>query len=144
MISKTWARAGMNSRVLSVPSPDCCSDQTCHTWSTYINLDTPAFFSVKYAVSDKSQNSGQEAGIIEQRFLKRNSIADRENGIVRNSFCGKNIIWNFGCPSLWSVQSNDGWGPGQLGLVKGVPGHGLEVKTGWSLRSLPTQTVLWF
>jgi len=53
---------------------------------------------VEYAVSDKSENWGQEAEKLEQRFLKRNSIADRKNGIVKNSFCRKNVIGSCGCP----------------------------------------------
>jgi len=32
----------------------------------------------------------------------------------------------------------------QPGLVEDVPAHGRGVGTKWALRSLPTQTILWF
>ena len=47
-----------------------------------------------------------------------------------------------GCPLPGSVQGQVGRGFGQPGLVEGVPAHGRGVGTGWSLRSLPTQTFL--
>ena len=49
-----------------------------------------------------------------------------------------------------SVHGQAGWGPGQPGLVPdlvvGNPAHGREVRARWSLKSLPTQTILflWF
>ena len=49
-----------------------------------------------------------------------------------------------GCPLPGSVQGQVGWGFEQSGLVEGVPAHSRGVGTRWSLRSLPTQTILWF
>jgi len=49
-----------------------------------------------------------------------------------------------GCPFPGSVQGQVGWGFEQAGVVEGVPAHGRGVGTRWSLRSLPTQTILWF
>jgi len=43
------------------------------------------------------------------------------------------------CSSAFSF-----WGFEQPGLVEDVPAHGREVGTRWSLRSLPTQTILLF
>ena len=47
-----------------------------------------------------------------------------------------------------STQGQAGWGPGQPELVKGVPtcvsGGVVGAGTGWSIRSAPTQTILWF
>ena len=43
-----------------------------------------------------------------------------------------------------SVQGRVGWSSEQPGLVEDVPAHGRGVGTRWSLRSLPTWTVLWF
>ena len=48
-----------------------------------------------------------------------------------------------GCPIIGSVQGQAGRGFEQPGLVDGVPAHGRGVQTRWSLRSLPTQTILW-
>ena len=42
-----------------------------------------------------------------------------------------------------SVQGQVGWSSEQPGLVKDVPAHGRGVGTRWSLRSLPTLTILW-
>ena len=49
-----------------------------------------------------------------------------------------------GCPLPGSVQGQAGWGFEQPGLVEGVPAHGRGVGTRGSVRSLPTQTNLWF
>ena len=43
-----------------------------------------------------------------------------------------------------SVQGQAGWGFEQPAVVQGVPAHGRGVGTSWSIRSLPTQTILWF
>ncbi|XP_051493829.1 GPN-loop GTPase 2 isoform X1 [Apus apus] len=48
-----------------------------------------------------------------------------------------------GCPIPGSVEGQVGWGLEQPGLVGGVPAHA-GGGTGWSLRSLPTQTSLEF
>ena len=42
-----------------------------------------------------------------------------------------------------SVQGQAGWSCEQPGLVEDVPAHGRGIGTRWSLRSLPTQTILW-
>ncbi|GAB0188844.1 hypothetical protein GRJ2_001349700 [Grus japonensis] len=47
-----------------------------------------------------------------------------------------------GYPIPGSVQGRVGWGFGQPGLVEGVPARSRGVGTRWSLRSLPTQTIL--
>jgi len=47
-----------------------------------------------------------------------------------------------GCPLPGSVQGQVGWSSVQPGLVEDVPAHGRGVETRWSLRSLPTLTVL--
>jgi len=49
-----------------------------------------------------------------------------------------------GRPIPGGVQGQAGWGFGQPGLVGGVPAPGRGAGTGWSLRSLPTQTILRF
>ena len=49
-----------------------------------------------------------------------------------------------GCPLPGRVQGQAGWSSEQPGLVEGVHAHGRGVGTRWSLRSLPTQTVLWY
>ena len=55
-----------------------------------------------------------------------------------------------GCPEkLWLPPPWQCWRPGWMGLwetwsVEGVPAHGRGVGTGWSIRSFPTQTILWF
>jgi len=36
------------------------------------------------------------------------------------------------------------WKCSRPGLVEGVPTHGRGLGTRWSVRSLPTQTILWF
>ena len=48
------------------------------------------------------------------------------------------------CPIHGGVQGHVGWGSVQPDLGEVVPVHGREVGTGWSLKSLPTQTILWF
>jgi len=45
---------------------------------------------------------------------------------------------------LGSVRGRVGWSSEQPGLVEDVPAHGRGVGTRWSLRSLPTLTILWF
>ena len=47
-----------------------------------------------------------------------------------------------GCPLPGSVQGQLGWGFEQPGLVEGVPAHGRGVGTRWSLKYLPTLTIL--
>jgi len=47
-----------------------------------------------------------------------------------------------GCPLTGSAQGQVGRGLEQPGPVEGVPAHGRGVGTGWSVRSLPTQTIL--
>jgi len=42
------------------------------------------------------------------------------------------------------VQRQVGWSFEQPGLVEGVPVHGRGGGIRWSVRSLPTQTILWF
>ena len=73
---------------------------------------------------------------------------------LRSSFVS---FWNFvddclvkkvaqggcGCPIPGSVPGQVGWGLEQPGLVEGVPAQGRGVATRRSLRSLPTQTILW-
>ena len=55
------------------------------------------------------------------------------------------LLWRFRCSAAkWSVQGQVGWGFEQPGLVEGVPAHGSGIGTRWSLRSLPTHTLLWF
>ena len=49
-----------------------------------------------------------------------------------------------GCPLPGSVQGQAGQGFDQPGLVEGVPAHGRGGGTGWSIRSLPAQTIIWF
>ena len=49
-----------------------------------------------------------------------------------------------GCPLPGSVQGQVGRSSEQTGLVEDVPAHGRRVGTRWSLRSLPTQTILWW
>jgi len=49
-----------------------------------------------------------------------------------------------GCPILGSVQGQVRWGFEQPGLVEVVPAHARGLRTRWSTRSLPTQTMLWF
>jgi len=45
-------------------------------------------------------------------------------------------------PSLAGVQGQVGWSSEHPGLVEGVPADGRGVGTGWSMKSLPTQTLL--
>lgn len=45
---------------------------------------------------------------------------------------------------LSSSLGQIGLGPGQLDEMDGNPVHGREVGTQWSLRSLQTQTIIWF
>jgi len=47
-----------------------------------------------------------------------------------------------GCLLPHSVQGQVGWSSEQPGLVEGVPAHGRGVGTRWSLRPLPTFTIL--
>jgi len=47
-------------------------------------------------------------------------------------------------PLPGSVQGQVGWSSEQPGVVESVLAHGRGVGTRWSLRSLPTQTILWF
>ena len=53
-----------------------------------------------------------------------------------------------GCPVPAGVQGQVGWGPGQPSLVLNVkvggPACGGGAGASWSLRSLPTQAILWF
>jgi len=46
------------------------------------------------------------------------------------------------CPLSRSVEGQAGWGFEQPGVVESVPAHGRDGDTRWSLRSLPTQTIL--
>jgi len=41
-------------------------------------------------------------------------------------------------------EGHVGGGFEQPALVEGVPAHGRGLGTGWSIRSLPTQTIPWF
>jgi len=47
-------------------------------------------------------------------------------------------------PSLEVFKVRLDWGFEQPDLVEGVPAYGTGVKTMCSLRSFPTQTILWF
>ena len=47
-------------------------------------------------------------------------------------------------PLPGSVQGQVGWSSEHPGLVEDVPAHGRGFGTRWFLRSLPTQTILWF
>ena len=49
-----------------------------------------------------------------------------------------------GCPLPGIAQGQVGWSSEQPGLVEDVPAHGRGIGTRWSLRSRPTQTILWF
>jgi len=48
------------------------------------------------------------------------------------------------CPLPGSVQGQVGWSSEQPGLAKDVPADGRGVGTRWSLRSVPTLTIVWF
>jgi len=48
---------------------------------------------------------------------------------------------SFECPPHGSVQGQVGWGFEQTGLVENVPAHSRGGGTGYSIRSLPTQTI---
>ena len=54
----------------------------------------------------------------------------------------------YGCSIPGGVQGQVGWGTGQRGLVLNVEAGGPASSRGvwawWSLRSLPTQAILWF
>lgn len=51
----------------------------------------------------------------------------------------------YGCPVLRSVEVQAGWNPGQSALVQYLAAGGpAMVGTWWSLRSLPSQAILWF
>jgi len=47
-----------------------------------------------------------------------------------------------GCPLPGRVQGQVGWSSEHPGLVEDVPAHGRGVGIRWSVRSLPTQTIL--
>jgi len=49
---------------------------------------------------------------------------------------------NCGCPLPGSIQGQVGWSSEKPGVVEDVPAHGKGVGTRWSLRSLPTLTIL--
>ena len=49
-----------------------------------------------------------------------------------------------GYPLPGSVQGQGGWDFEQSNLAEGVPTYGKGVGTRWSLRSLPTPTILWW
>jgi len=49
-----------------------------------------------------------------------------------------------GCPVPGSVQGQVGWGPGQPDLVVDNLANGRVVGTGWALRSILVQDILWF
>ena len=49
-----------------------------------------------------------------------------------------------GSPLPGSAQGQVGWSSEQPDLVEDVPADGRGVGTRWALRSLPTQTILWF
>lgn len=53
-----------------------------------------------------------------------------------------------GCPEkLWMatfLKAFEGSMDGALDLVGSISAHGRRLETRWSLRSLPTQVVLWF
>lgn len=42
------------------------------------------------------------------------------------------------------LQDQVGWGLGLSDLVGDVPAHGRGVGGRWSVRSIPTQTIIWF
>jgi len=70
---------------------------------------------------------------------------------IRNKFLTVRVIRlaqvaqrSCGCPLPGSVQGQVGQGFEQPGVVEGVSAHGRGVGTRWSLRSLPTQTILYF
>ena len=48
------------------------------------------------------------------------------------------------CSIPGSVQGQLECGPGKFDLVRGILTHGRGIGTRWFLRSLPTQTILWF
>ena len=47
-----------------------------------------------------------------------------------------------GCPLPGSIQGQAGWGPGQPGVVVGVPACGGGAGTRWCERSLPAHSIL--
>jgi len=54
------------------------------------------------------------------------------------------FLSRYGCPLHGCAQGQVGWGFEQPGLVESVPAHGRGVGTRWPVRSLLTQTILWF
>ena len=46
--------------------------------------------------------------------------------------------------NVWTFQGKAGCVPEKPGLVVGNPAHSRGVETRWSLRSFPTQAILWF
>ena len=78
------------------------------------------------------------------------SEPDGTNSPKREILCcegGEALAWvaqkSSGCPMPGNVQGQAGWGFEQPGLVGGVPALDRGVGTRWSLRCLPTQTILW-
>jgi len=67
------------------------------------------------------------------RGLEHLSYEDRLAKVAQRS-CG--------CPLPGRVQGQVGWSSEQPGQVEDVPAHGRGVGTRWSLRSLPTFTIL--
>jgi len=75
---------------------------------------------------------------------KRVDLDTRKKFFTEGGEALEEVSQSCGCPLPGSVQGQVGWGFEQPGPVEGVPAYGRGVGTRWSLRSLPTQTILWF
>ena len=92
------------------------------------------------------QSSYSVAAEIPYRSSHLNSFTEKKKSKTPGSvfFAQKGC----GCPVPGGVQGQVRWGPGQSGLVLdmevGGPACSRGVEAWWSLRSLPTQVILWF
>ena len=82
----------------------------------------------------------QEMPLQVQRSPKRTEHSPHLSGLTLAQAAQRSC----GCPLPGSVQGQVGWSSEQPGLVEDVPAHGGGVGTRWSLRSLPTLTILLF
>ena len=89
-----------------------------------------------FLLSSLAQNWGREEGKWSKKKKQKKQILYYET-------LAQLAQRNCGCPLPGSVQGQARRGFEQPGLVEGVPAHGKGVGSRWSLRSLPTQTILW-
>lgn len=130
--------------ILSIIRYDFCIFSTPYLWS-YVWKGSPV--SWESNTLDSSISSGltiPRTSYGDLAMLPRFSLLHLISTQNNRSVCiCLYLAWDITCPSPGIVQGQVVWDLEQLGVVEGVPfltGGG----TGWLLKSILTQTILWF